>query len=647
MKIVLLLLLILGSLLANELKNETSPYLRQHSTNPVNWYPWGDAAFLKAKQEQKPIYLSIGYSTCHWCHVMEKESFTNKKIANLLNKYFISIKIDREELPFVDSYYQDIYFKKYNRMAGWPINVFVTPQKEAFFISTYLPAKTQKYYEGLETLIPKYAKIYSQQGRKLQELIKDLNEHKKNENSLEELSLLSLSNSLKNSYDEIYGGFGNTKKFPQAAKLSLMMDIATLLEDDELKEMSYDMLDAMAMRGLYDHVEGGFFRYASNASWRRAHYEKMLYTQAELIPLYTKAYLLTKKPLYKKVVDETIEFVEKTFVQNGLFYSASDTDADGVEGAYFLYTIKELHQALKTNKYAKELKIALEIDDHALLDDKMVIGFDTAQRPKGYEEFIAKLKQIRKSRKFPFIDKKINTAWNAMMISALYYASKLDEKYLFMAQEHLEKLQAFMFRRGELYHQSLIGVSPKQSGLLEDYSFMISALISGYEISYDHEKLDLAYYLLAKAKNKFYHEGVWNHNEGKFIVKANMIDKYYTSALGNMLQNILKLSALASSHKYEQLAVDSLRTIEQQLNVKQSDAPASAKAYLMNKIKVLTLKSSKKNLLANAKRIDTIAYPFLLTKVESFDKYLTCSLDSCFSIDNNLDKIIKDIEGMK
>ena len=643
----LVLVLFLSSLLANELKNETSPYLQQHATNPVNWYPWGDEAFQKAKKEHKPLYLSIGYSTCHWCHVMEKESFTNKKIAQLLNKYFICVKIDREELPFIDSYYQNIYFKKYGRAAGWPLNVFVTPQREAFFISTYLPAKTQKYYEGLETLIPEYANIYKEHGKKLQELLRGFNENHKTKKRLEKLSLSSLSESLKSSYDEIYGGFGEGKKFPQAAKLSLMMDIATLLKDDELKEMSYDMLDAMAMRGLYDHVDGGFFRYASNASWSRAHYEKMLYTQAELIPLYTKAYLHTHKPLYKKIVQETIAFVEKNFVKEGLFLSASDTDANGVEGGYFLYTIREVHQALKNNKHAQALKRALEIGDHALLDDTMLISFDTKVRPKGFKEFIKALQKIRASRKYPFIDTKINTAWNAMMIQALFYASKLDKKYLYLAEEHLEKLQAFMFRRGELYHQSLIGITPKQEGILEDYSFFISALIAGYEVSYDKEKLDFAYYLLAKAKNKFYRDGVWNLNEGKFRVRADMVDKYYTSALGNMLQNILNLSAFASSHKYEQLAKDSLHSIEHRLNAKQSDAPASAKAYLMNKLKVFTLKSSKSNLLKNAKKIDMIMYPFLLTKVEKFDNYLTCTLDSCFAIDKSLDKVIEDIEGMK
>jgi uncharacterized protein YyaL (SSP411 family) len=372
----------------------------------------------------------------------------------------------------------------------------------------------------------------------------------------------------------------------------------------------------------------------------------MLYTQAELIPLYVKAYLRTKKDLYKKVVIETINMVEDRFVDRGLFYSASDTDSDGIEGGYFLFSAKEIQKALKSNSHATKIKEIIEFTKDGNFNGKTTINIFLDRRPKGFECFVNELKKIRKNKTYPFIDKKINTAWNAMMIKALYEASILDKSYTKKANEHLEKLRDFMFERGELYHQSLIGIKPKQLGLLEDYSFFISALIAGYESDYDESKINFAYYLFEKAKEKFYKNGRWSLSDSGFIVEADLNDKYYTSALGEMLQNIFNLASLKASHKYLKVGEESLKHIIKKISIKQDSAPASAQAFLMDKIGVVILKSSKSNLIDKALEIKNTKYPYLLTKKENYDNYLACTINSCFSIDKNLSKVKKDIEDI-
>ena len=427
MKQILILFLFLSTLNAdvfkNRLQHETSPYLIQHESNPLNWYPWGEEAFERAKKENKAVFLSIGYSTCHWCHVMAEESFQNIEVAKLFNKYFIAIKVDREELPHLDSYYQEVHLKLKGRSGGWPLSAFLTAQREPFYVGTYIPATKKSYHEGLDTLLPRLAQEYKD--KKL--IQKRVNMVKLKMNKPLELlqsrdaniSVKTLSDGLESSYDDIYTGFGRGKKFPEASKIALMMDLSELSKDKELEKNIYEMLDVMALRGLYDHIEGGFFRYSVDAAWEIPHFEKMLYNQAELIPLYVIAYQKTHKELYKNVVIETIEMLDKRFVYEELYYSASDADTHHKEGAYFLYTPKEIQEALRENKYKKEILEALEYTAGGNFEDNVHLNFFTQERPKGFSEFRAKLLVKRDASEYPFIDKKIITAWNAMMIEAL------------------------------------------------------------------------------------------------------------------------------------------------------------------------------------------------------------------------------------
>ncbi|QOP45477.1 thioredoxin domain-containing protein [Sulfurimonas paralvinellae] len=653
MKILFVMLFLVVSLLqakvfTNALAKETSPYLLQHADNPVVWMPLGKEAFLKANKENKPLYISIGYSTCHWCHVMEEESFTNIQIAALLNKYFICIKVDREELPQTDALYQNIYKKYSGHAGGWPLNVFMTPQKDVFYITTYIPPKQRPYAEGFDTLLPKLHRLYLNK-KHLQKAVENIaHATQKREKSImkKDITLNAFVNSFKKMYDSDYPGFGHSKQFPQASKIALTLDLAELTQDAKLKEAYLTLLDTMAMRGLYDHIEGGFFRYSVDVEWEIPHFEKMLYTQAELLPLYVRGYEISHKPLYKDIVTESIAMLDKRFVWNNLYFSASDADSDAEEGGYYTFSRSEIDKALKYNVHEDDIKEALGFRLEGNMHVKIHLGFDNDERPKGFREFQTMLREVRKSKKFPFIDKKINTAWNAMMIEALYKADYIDVKYAKKANRHLQALQNLMLREQELYHQSVPDHIPSQKGLLEDYAFFIGALIASYESSYDEDKLMLAEYLLWQAKEKFYKNGVWYLSEQR-NVKADLNDKYYTSSLSKIIQDILKLSGIKESLRYEKLAYASMNNLHLELQERLADAPALARAYLMQKEGVVSLKSKKENLLKNYKKIQEILYPYIVTVPKDYDSYLACTLRQCFSQEKELKLIIEKINRYK
>ena len=621
----------------NALQYETSPYLQAHKTNPVDWMPWGEKAFERAKKEHKAIFLSIGYSTCHWCHVMEEESFSNAEIAKLFNKYFICIKVDREEMPDIDAYYQNVFLKMHHRSGGWPLSIFMTPEKKVFYSAGYLPATKKSYSEGLVKLLPRLGKLYLSGSHEYKALLSQAQAdikapvvYKKQQST--KINLKLLKNSLLQEYDDIYGGFGNGRKFPEVSKLTLMLDVALLSGDKELKGNLFDTLDTMALRGLYDQVEGGFFRYCVDAAWEIPHFEKMLYTQAELIPLYTRAYMLTKKKLYRDVVVETIAMLEKHYKKDNLYYSASDADS-GEEGAYFLYSKSEI--ARTPLKFVENFKGKMHIN---LYDDK---------RPKDFSKIQKTLQKFREKRNYPFIDKKINTAWNAMMIEALYSASLIDEKYAKMADATLQALENLLYKNHTLYHQTLLGIAPKQEALLEDYSFLIGALLAAYEVEYDDTKLGFAEYLLQSSKALFYKDGVWYLSQNRLGIKAGLIDKYYISPLAKMLQNIEKIAVLKESLRYEEFSSSLLKRLEPELAEKLADTPALATAYLMQKKQIVLLKSNKHNLEKNRAEIESIEYPFVLREAKGFDDYLACTLRQCFSKEKNLRDVVQAIEEKK
>jgi len=647
MRYLLLVLLTFSPLFgANALINEESPYLQQHANNPVNWYPYTKEAFALAKKEHKPIFLSIGYSTCHWCHVMAHESFENKTIAALMNRDYIAIKVDREEMPHIDTHYQQMFLKLKKRSGGWPLNVILDEEGKAFYIATYIPPTFMYDHEGMDTLLVRLAKAYRENRgsiKRQSDAIASLMKRKTSDISPRQPTQKTIFTALEKQYDFVFYGFRRMPKYPEAAKIDLLFTLDALREP-KAKEMALNMLDAMALRGLYDPVDGGFFRYSTDEGWEIPHFEKMLYNQAELIPLYIKAYQRTSKSLYLDIVKETIAMVERRFVKDGLFLSASDADSDHLEGGYFIFTPQEIQKALKNNPHKESIMDAYDLDMLPNFKSHYHLINTEHQRPKDFLSFIKNLQAIRTQKSYPFIDTKIITSWNAMMIQALYSAAYFDTKYLKNADRHLEALWRKHYKKGRLYHQSLSGKPAHQTALLEDYAFLIAALIEGYEHTYDAKKLKRATTLMDEAIEKFYHDAQWYLNEEGLHIKADLRDKYYTSALGKTLQNLFRLAALNDNLRYIAIARRSLKALHVSMHNNLANTPAADIALLMQKYGVISLKHSKEILTSHYKQITQIHYPFIVTKADDAGLFLACETQACFAYGKDLHHVSQAIE---
>ncbi|MDF1879781.1 thioredoxin domain-containing protein [Sulfurimonas sp. MAG313] len=638
----------------NSLSQETSPYLTQHQHNPVHWYAWNDTSLALAKKENKPIFLSIGYSTCHWCHVMAHESFENEKIAALFNEHFICIKVDKEEFPHLDKYYQNVYVLLKQRSGGWPLSAFLTENAKPFYVATYIPPSEMYNIEGLDTLLPRLANLYKQNKKEIyaraEEISMAMNKHDTRVLKPVDINLdisKKAFKGLKKQYDDLYYGFSTQPKFPEASKISLLFDL-DILGVKGTKKMALETLRAMALRGLYDQVEGGFFRYSVDAAWEIPHFEKMLYTNAELIPLYVTAYELTQDQLYKDVVIETINMIEHRFEKDGVYFSASDADSGHEEGGYFIYSYEELLGSMHSLniKEKNELSEAMDLSIMGNFEEKVHINFYKNSRPTLYEKIREDLKNIREARDYPFIDKKINVAWNSMMIEALFKASVIDEKYMKMAEVKIQSLINKMYLKGVLYHQALSGKIPTQKALLEDYAFLSSALIEGYSKNYDSQYLVLAKHLLDLSIAKFHDGKFWYLSEDGIKVHADMQDKYYKAPINKLLLSLLQMASLSGERKYLTLVEKMLKDKSAVLDTNPSYFPSALQVLLREKRGFITLKAKKTKLIQNKKQIQGIEYPFVINKSDNKVKgYLACDMKQCFSVHENLKKVIKDIEN--
>ncbi|SFV54263.1 Thymidylate kinase [hydrothermal vent metagenome] len=661
MKIVIAIVALIASLYSediytNALINETSPYLKQHAHNPVDWYPWGKIAFDKAKREDKLIFVSIGYSTCHWCHVMEKESFTDIKIAQLLNRDYISIKVDREQFPHIDKKYQQIFSSATNRSGGWPLSLFLTPDREPLYISTYIPRYEGYGSIGMEKLLPYLSDIYHNKRDKMVELIdrykradtdiyRDTNESIHFEKKLIEKTI----SQIERSYDKINGGFANRPKFPESSKISLLLDIYRVSGEKRAFDMAKYSLEKMARSGLYDQIDGGFFRYTTDAEWQIPHFEKMLYTNAELISLYSDMYLLEPNPLYLKVIKESISQIDRDLMRDGLYLSASDADSDGEEGGYYIYNYTELMDTLKKGDFnASELSATLHylgIEEDGNIDGELSHSHITSsQAPKRVDEVILYLRELRKNRTFPFVDEKINTAWNAMMIKALFRASRIDKRYIPIAKKRLKNLLTTLSKDGTLYHQTIADKKPTQIGILEDYSFVIDALIEAHQVTLDEKYLQRANDFAKRAIKLFYRNDRWYLSSDDIETLADIYDSLYTSPLSMMLHNLSLLALLEDDIDFSQIVDKSLDRYGRVLNSAPSYAPKLMSTLLLHKIGGLVIKSSRKNLEKYSKKISKIRYPFVYRKTQKESDYLACKIGSCFAYSKDIDGLISELE---
>ncbi len=637
-----------GHKYTNALIYEESPYLLQHAHNPVNWLPWGEEAFKKAKIEHKPIFLSIGYSTCHWCHVMEKESFENEEIAKLINENFIPIKVDKEERPDIDKYYQKVYQVIHQRSGGWPLTIILTEDLKPFFAATYIPPEDGYGVKGLKTILPVLAKAYINNRETIEKRADAiLSLMKKVENAEYVPVHLDLSIAkkylmqTKEYFDPVYKGFSKRIKFPESSRIRALIDIYMITKEKSALKMANETLIAMAKGGIYDQINGAFFRYTTDRKWQIPHFEKMLYTNAELIDVYTRMYKITKNPLFKKVVEETIKEIDTRFGYKGLYYSASDADTEGVEGGFFIYDYQKTFDYFVKNGFNKQ-KAEKTLAFFGIKKDGNIDGdysnpyidSEIELNDNDKSKALKLLREIRKKRKYPFIDKKIIAAWNAMYIDAKLSAYYIRDYFKKEALSSLNTLIEKMYIDGVLYHQYIPPFKPTKKAFLEDYAYLVKALLSAYEYTLEKRYLELANKLLKEAKEKFFKKGKWYLSDDKFRTVADLNDSYYTSALSVMIHNFLTIGALKEELKYLEDANYIINRHSALIFHDPAAFPEATRAVLRLKVGDVIIKSKKEKILKNLKRVLDIKYPYVFVKDEDTEQFFFFKVVVGFSVCN-------------
>ncbi len=488
---------------ANRLVHETSPYLLQHAHNPVDWYPWGPEALRRAKELNKPILLSIGYSACHWCHVMERESFEDEKIAGLMNEHFVNIKVDREERPDLDEIYMQATLVLNQGQGGWPMTVFLTPDQHPIFAGTYFPPTDRWGRPGFGTLLEKIAEFWRQDPQGLTQQAAQLTQRIRAE--VEAVSPLAVGEAeldaavtqYAEDFDARYGGFGGAPKFPPATGLSLLLRRYHRTGDEQIVRMVQTTLDAMAAGGIYDQIGGGFARYSTDQRWLVPHFEKMLYDNALLTRTYLEAFQVTGEARYRTVAAETLDYIlaEMTSAEGG-FYSATDADSEGVEGKFFVWTPTEVRAALPSEEDARRVCAYYDITpagnwEQASIPNRPRSPEEVARElgiaPQELLDTVARarplLYEARSKRVPPGLDDKVLTAWNGMMISAMAEGARIlgENRYLVAAEEAADFLLRTLSRPdGGLYRTYRAGHAHLRA-CLEDYAYLAEGLIDLYE----------------------------------------------------------------------------------------------------------------------------------------------------------------------
>ena len=577
----------------NRLIKEKSPYLLQHAYNPVDWYPWSTEAFERAKEADKPVFASIGYSTCHWCHVMEKECFEDARVAELMNRTFICIKVDREERPDLDAAYMAVCASM-GRNCGWPLNVIMTPDKNPFFVASYIPKENRYGAVGMLSLVPQIGEIWRTRRAEMESIGKELKEQITSQMEAE-----TQSKPDKSAFDEAYeqlflrfdqenGGFGGAPKFPSPHNLLFLLRHYVKTKEKTAWTMVEKTLRAMRLGGIFDHVGFGFHRYSTDAKWLVPHFEKMLYDQALLTITYLEAYQTSGAAKFKLTAKETLDYVlrDLSAVEGG-FYSAEDADSEGEEGKFYLWTQKEIELALPR----PDADLAIKLFDvkpegnytepTGSRSGKNILHFAApleqlaSESDLTIEELIVRLGKIRNTlfenrekRVHPSKDDKILTDWNGLMIAALARASQVldEEKYLQGASKAADSiLREMKTDDGRLYHRYAKG-ERAVLGFLDDYAFLVFGLIELYEAGFDENYLHISIELTKTMIEQF-----WDDKNGGFFFTGknaeeavSRLKQAYDGAVpsGNSvaLYNLLCLSHLSGETAFENYAEKLLKT---------------------------------------------------------------------------------------
>ncbi len=578
----------------NKLINEKSPYLLQHAYNPVDWYPWSEEAFEKAKKEDKPIFLSIGYSTCHWCHVMEKESFEDNEVAALMNELFVSIKVDREERPDIDGIYMTVC-QILTGSGGWPLTIIMTPDKKPFFAGTYFPKEERFGRIGMMSLTRGISNVWKNKREEISKSVEQISTvlnseiFRKTGEELNEGTMDKAFNNFVNRFDSENGGFGNAPKFPTPHNLLFLLRYWKRKNSHKALEMVEKTLNEMYKGGIYDHIGFGFHRYSTDKDWLVPHFEKMLYDQALLTIAYTEAFQAAKKDIYKKAATEILDYVLRDMtLPDGGFYSAEDADSEGIEGKFYLWKTEEIENMLgkdDTDLFIRFFNVKNEGNWHDpvhventrtnilhLKHDINIIAEELNTDEDKLKQTIKTIKEklfhYREQRIHPFKDTKILTDWNGLMISAFAKAAQVFDKNEYY--EAAEKAVYFVLKNlvndeGRLLHRFKDG----ESGILanaDDYAFFISGLLDLYETGFNSSYLKTAIDLNSDFINYF-----WDEEEGGFYFTPNDGEKLlirqkeiYDGAVpsGNSVEalNLLRIGRINGNTDYEKKASTIFKT---------------------------------------------------------------------------------------
>ncbi len=566
----------------NRLANETSPYLLQHADNPVDWYPWGEEAFNHAQTDNKPILLSIGYSACHWCHVMAHESFENSEIARLMNENFINIKVDREERPDLDIVYMEAV-QAMTGSGGWPLTVFLTPDRKPFFGGTYFPPEDRHGIPGFPRVLLNIANAYKQQQNDIEQAVKQLTTTLTSKAEISSatgpltIDIFSQAYSvLKGFFDKENGGFGSAPKFPQPVILEFLLRHYHRTHDTEALDMIELTLESMASGGLYDQLGGGFHRYSTDNRWLVPHFEKMLYDNALLSQAYLHAYVVTGKQLFRSVVEETLNYVLREMTdQKGGFYSTQDADSEGVEGKYYVWTSREIAEVLG-KKDGQLINEFFGVTDEGNFEDRNILhvakkleagAIDTVKQAK------TALLRRREQRIKPGRDEKILASWNGLMLASLAESACIlgRKDYLTAAKANGSFLLESMTEDGYLKHTYKDGKA-KVDGLLQDYALVIEGLLSLHQATFEGEWLRQAIRLSEVMVKEFWDDGkhvLYDTNlrqQDLFVRPRNTFDNALPCGASSAAFALLKLAKLTNNKHMEQVAVHSLKSVRDSMS---------------------------------------------------------------------------------
>lgn len=578
----------------NRLATEKSPYLLQHADNPVDWYPWGEEAFEKAKKEDKPVFLSIGYATCHWCHVMAHESFEDEDVARLMNEAFVNIKVDREERPDIDNTYMTVC-QMLTGQGGWPLTIIMTPDKKPFFAATYLPKDSRTGMMGMTDLVPQIEQVWNQDRKRVDNSVQKIQEGFSKTLTLgqsdsapkDDIPEKTFQN-LRRRYDEKHGGFGESPKFPSPHNLLFLADYARIHDHGNAAGMTENTLLEMRLGGLWDHVGKGFHRYSTDREWLLPHFEKMLYDQAMLMIAYAEGWNLTGRELFRETALDIAGYVEECLTSpDGLFYSAEDADSEGEEGKFYVWSKDEIESVLSEDD-ARHFCDLFNIRPGGNFYDestreKTGTNIPHLSRPVPPEmsnrtdNILKRLHEVREDRVRPLLDDKILTDWNGLMIAALARAGVLlkNKALTDKAEAVWVNLRKTCRQESGLLHMIKDGEAAID-GMADDYTFIIWGLTELYNATfkpdYLHEALELQKLFTEKFADPVYGGYFFTPLDSEHIMgrQKEIYDGAIPSSNSVAILNGYRLSRLTGDPSWEEKSDEILRAFSEQIN----DTPA-------------------------------------------------------------------------